>query len=209
MRLDVKRTALLIVAVILLTAAGTPRAQQPTVTTVTLVPTAHSRVPQDLSQLWLAPDSDRRGRTPAQAEFAAAVKHEVAGNFSAALQILSKPSSRLGTLAPYAEYYKGFAELRTGRSEEARRTFRALQTRDLAGYLTESVALREAESNEELKDYNAAVAIYERLVKTKTTSPDDVLMRLGRAAKLSGDKEKANEAFGRVYAEYPLSDYSI
>jgi peptidoglycan lytic transglycosylase len=208
MRQDVKRPALLVVVVTLLTTVGSPRAQQSTPAPLTLLPTDHPRVPQDLSQLWLAPDGERRSRTAAETEFASAVKLEVSGNFSSALQILSKPT-RFGTLGPYAEYYKGFAELRLGRPEEARRTFRALQARGIVGFLTEGAALREAEASEDLKEYSAAVAIYERLAKTKTTSPDDVLMRLGRVAKLAGDKEKANEAFGRVYAEYPLSDYSM
>ena len=40
--------------------------------------------------------------------------------------------------------------------------------------------------------------IYERLSKTKTTAPDDVLMRLGRAARAAGDPDKAADAFSRV-----------
>ena len=50
--------------------------------------------------------------------------------------------------------------------------------------------------------------VYERLAKTKTIAPDDLLMRLGRAAKASGDLEKAANAFARVYYEFPLSDLS-
>src|SRR5437870_3438900 len=69
--------------------------------------------------------------------------------------------------------------------------------------------LREAECNEALGDLSAAVEIYERLARTKTTAPDDVLIRLGRAARAAGDAEKAATAFARVYYEFPLSDLSV
>ena len=51
--------------------------------------------------------------------------------------------------------------------------------------------------------------IYERLSKGKTTAPDDVLMRMGRAAKAAGRGEKATEAFSRVVYEFPFSDLAI
>ena len=70
----------------------------------------------------------------------------------------------------------------------------------------EAAALREAECDEVLGDQPAALAIYERLSATKTTAPDDVLMRVGRAAKATGDLEKAEKAFARVYYEFPFSD---
>jgi soluble lytic murein transglycosylase len=205
----VKRIALLLVGITLLSNAGHPRAQEATPARAPLVPTDHPRVPQDLSQVWLAPDGQRRSRTATQNDFAAAVKLEVMGNFAKALPVLSQAAIRQGSLGDYAEYYKGFAELRLGRPDEARRTFRAVQARGPVGYLTEAAALREAECDEALSDYAAAVAIYERLASTKTTMPDDVLMRLGRAAKAAGDKEKASQAFARVYAEFPLSDQSF
>jgi len=39
-----------------------------------------------------------------------------------------------------------------------------------------------------------------------TTTPDDVLMRLGRLAKAAGNPEKATEAFSRLVYEFPFSD---
>ena len=76
------------------------------------------------------------------------------------------------------------------------------------GYLNEAAALREGESHEGLGDYPAALAIYERLSKVKTTAPDDVLMRLGRAAEAAGDADKALRAYSLVYYEFPFSDLS-
>ena len=48
--------------------------------------------------------------------------------------------------------------------------------------------------------------VYERLSKTKTTAPDEVLMRFGRAAKAAGQPEKATEAYSRLVYEFPFSD---
>jgi soluble lytic murein transglycosylase len=177
--------------------------------TQNLVPTNHPRLPAEISKLWLAPDkSHNRSETAAMRELAAAVKLEVDANYAKALPILSQPSLRQGVLGDYATYYAGLAELRLGRAADARQTFQTLQTNGPIGYLTEAAGIREAECDEALGDQAAAAAIYERLSKTKTTAPDDVLMRLGKAARASGDTEKAAQAFARVYYEFPLSDLS-
>jgi soluble lytic murein transglycosylase len=42
-------------------------------------------------------------------------------------------------------------------------------------------------------------------MKTRTSAPDEVLMRLGGAAKAAGDTKKAVAAFARVHFEFPLS----
>src|SRR5207248_9403795 len=120
------------------------------------------------------------GRAPTRAmlnDFASAVKLEVDGNFAKALPIMSQPSLQQGTLGEYALYYQGFAEMRLGRPAEARRTFQAVQAKPPAGFLAEGAALREAECDEALGDQAAALQIYERPSKTKTTAPHDVLMR--------------------------------
>jgi soluble lytic murein transglycosylase len=195
--------------VALLTTSLMTRAQQPAAPAVMLLPTNHPRLPLDLSQLWLAPQSGRRTRTPLLDEFASAVRLELGGDFARALPIVSQPSLRVGTLGLYGDYYKGLAELRLGRAEEARRTFQAMQSREIVGYLVEAAAPREAEAGEVLGDHAAALRIYERLSNTKTSSPDDVLMRLGRAAKASGDEKKATRAFARLYYEYPFSDFAV
>src|SRR5262249_30878072 len=55
-------------------------------------------------------------------------------------------------------------------------------------------------------DQAAALDVYDRLAKEKTTSPEDVLMRLGRIARMLGRTDKATEAFSRVVYEFPFSD---
>ena len=195
-------TFLALVVVAAFTSA--PHAQQAAATDavdVALKPTAHPRLPADSTQLWMVPV-----RKAAPNEFSAAVKLEVDGDFARALPVFSTPSVQQGPLAHYAEYYKGLAELRLARAADARRTFQALAEHKPAGYLVEATALREAESDEALGEYSAAVEIYDRLAKAKTTAPDDVLMRLAKAAKAAGDREKAAEAYSRVVYEFPFSD---
>lgn len=170
--------------------------------------TRHVRLPREASQLWMAPDALSRShaKTPAATELQSAVKLEVDSNFAKALPILEQPSVQQGTLGGYAQLYAGLAELRLGRPADARKTFIALRDRQPVGYLAEGAALREAEADEALTDPAAALAIYESLSKSPTTAPDDVLMRLARAAKATGDTDKAANAFARVVYEYPLSD---
>ena len=117
-----------------------------------------------------------------------------------------QPGVQQGTLGHYAQYYQGFAELRLGRPEDARRTFQTLASKNPVGFLVEAIALRDAEAAEALGDQAAALAIYERLSKAKTTAPDDVLLRLGRSARATGNTEKAIEAFSRIVYEFPFSD---
>jgi soluble lytic murein transglycosylase len=147
-------------------------------------------------------------RTPALTVFASAVKLEVDGQFAKALPILSQPLLRDHALGEYVRYYKGLAELSVGRTTDARSTFQALTASGPAGYLWEAAALREAESDDALGDHGAALAIYERLSKTKTAAPDDVLIRMGMAAEAVGDHEKALTAFSLAYYEFPFSDLS-
>ncbi len=181
--------------------AGAPERQD-----VQLKPTEHPRLPGDSSKLWMVPQKSNAARSAALSDFAAGVKLEVASDFARALPIFSSPAVQQGTLGAYAAYYKGLAELRLGRVEQARSTFRALASTQPVGYLAEAVALREAECDEGLGDRAAAVEIYERLLKGKLTAPDEVLMRMGRAADVAGNKEKAAEAYARVVYEFPFSD---
>jgi soluble lytic murein transglycosylase len=196
----------LVTLVATLLAAAVPHAQQSAAPAApALKPTNHPRLPAELSQFWLAP-AKAAATTAAMNDLAAAVKFEVDGNFTRALPMLQQPAVRQGVLGHYAEYYQGIAELRLGRPGDARQTFAALGAKNPTGFLAEAVALREAESAEAQNDQSAALAIYERLARTKTIAPDDVLMRLGRAAKATGAPERAIEAFSRVLYEFPFGD---
>jgi soluble lytic murein transglycosylase len=172
---------------------------------ITLLPTNHPRVPASAADFWMVPPASSP-RTPALSEFASAVKLEVDGSFAKALPILSKPLLTGHPLNDYAQYYRGLAQLRTGRPADAMQTFRALSATRPTGYLVEATALSEAEASEALGDFPAAIAIYERLGAAKSTAPDDVLLRLGRAAQAGHDNAKAFSAYSRLYFEFPFSD---
>ena len=189
----------------LLSPGGVTRAQQPAAADAALKPTSHPPLPSELSQLWLAPPAHVT-RTAVMNEFAAAVKLEVDNNFAKALPIFQTPVQRQGVLGHYAEYYQGLAELRLGRAADARLTFQVLAAKNPVGYLIEAAALREAECDEALNDQLAAMRVYERLSKQKSTAPDEVLMRFGRAAKAASQTDKATEAYSRLVYEFPFSD---
>ena len=173
-----------------------------------LKPTNHPRLSADVSQLWLAPDAALVARmgSGAMNEFTTAVKLEVDGNFGKALPMLEQAPMPQSTLGHYAEYYEGLAQLRLGRTADARRTFQALASKPPVGYLNEAAALREAECDEAMGDQAAAMQVYDRLSQTKTTAPDEVLMRLAHAARSAGHPDKAAEAFARIVYEFPLGD---
>ena len=169
-----------------------------------LAPTNHPLLPADLSRLWMVPG--KAGAAAAGAtDFVAAMKVADKVDYAKALPLLTKAASAQGPLGDYATYYTGLAQLRQGRFADARTLFQQLLARRPVGYLAQAAALAEAESAEALHDYGAALEIYERLAATKTTSPEDLLMRLGAAAKSAGDRHKAAEAFGRVLFDFPLS----
>ena len=198
---------ILTLAAVVIAPAAAPRAQQSAVPADgALKPTNHPRVPSDLSRLWMAPSPGDRTRTPAIDKFAAAVKLEIDSNYTKALPMLSDASVQQGTLGSYAEYYQGLAQLRLGQSAEARKTFESLALKHPEGYLTEATVLREVEANEAAGDTRAAFDLLSRLAATRTTAPDDVLMRLGKAAKAIGNADKATEAYSRVVYEFPFGD---
>src|SRR5262249_53119501 len=101
---------------------GAPAA---TAADLVLLPTNHPRLLADLSQAGPAPlaQDTRAARTAAAADLLQAVKLEVDLNFAKALPLLSQPSLQQGPLADYAAYYRALAELRLGRTADARATF--------------------------------------------------------------------------------------
>ena len=172
-----------------------------------LKPTSHPRLPARAVAALARAGRPAPARTAALNDFATGVKLEVDSNFAKALPIFMQPPVRQGTLGHYARVLPGprRAAARDAPSD-ARQTFQALAAKNPVGYLLEAAALREAECDEALNDQDAAMQVYERLSKTKTTAPDDVLMRFGRAAKAAGHPDKATEAYSRLVYEFPFSD---
>jgi soluble lytic murein transglycosylase len=188
-----------------------PSAQRPTegeVAAFALAPTSHPRVPRDLSLLWLAPGTPAVVPPAASRELATAMKLVEKGEYAKALSMLQQPSVEEGPLSLYAAYYAGLAEQALTRHADARRTFHDVLEHHPVGYLAEAAALAEAASAEALDDDRAAVEIYERLAAGRSTIPDEILMRLAKAARAAGDLRKSAEAYARVYYEFPLGDFA-
>jgi soluble lytic murein transglycosylase len=174
-----------------------------------LAPTSHPPVPRELSQAWLAPEHGASAARTPSAPLSIGVKLAAQGQYSKALTAVLEPITQRGLLADYATYYAGIAQLRLQRPNEALKTFRALRARKLVGYVAEAAALGEAAADEALNDPAAAVAVYERLIQDKPMNLDDVYMRLGLAAHLAHDRNKAADAFAHVYYEFSLSDQAV
>src|SRR5204862_647531 len=196
--------------------ASSPRAQQarlagsggdtvaPGVTV--LLPTNHPRVSHEPAELWLAPARGSRPPSASAVALPVAVKSFNGGEYSKAALALPPLTSQEGPLGEYARYYMGLTVLRQGRAGEARQIFRALAEQKPTGYLSQAAPVGEAEAAEAQNDFKAAASIYERLSKGKPLNLEDVMLRLGRAAKAADDRTTAAEAFARVYYEFALTD---
>jgi soluble lytic murein transglycosylase len=185
-----------------------------------LAPTNHPPLPGHPSHFWLVPFDGGQGRpersTPrtsaagAKAEtpltrFARGVQLFSEGDYAGALPLVSAPALTSTPLADYARYYTGLTLLRLERLDEAEKTLEALAERKPVGYLAEGVVLRRAEVAVAKKDHDEALDVLEPLAREKTTSPEAVLLQIGRTADLAGETERAIAAFRRVYFEFPLS----
>ena len=173
-----------------------------------LAPTAHPAVPQDLDDFWLAPSRAERDRHE-NASLAAAASAFASGNYAGALAAAERAYAEGGPLGDYAAYYQGLAEVRLSHAAEAARVLKALADRKPTGNLSIAAQLALGEAAELGGDPATAAGIYEKLVAQKTSAPEDVLMRLGRAALAAGDRQRAAEAYLRVYYEFPLSDAAV
>jgi soluble lytic murein transglycosylase len=211
-----RAVVVLAVCALVSAAGGAPRAQQSAAgagaagsQVPALAPTRHPPVPRDLSSLWLAPsDADHAARPPgnALASFAVGVRLQAEAKYEQALPLLSAAALADTRLADYATYYTASVELRLLRVDEARRHFAVLGARKPSGYLSEAAALGEAEAAEAQNDYAAALRIYDQLWSRKPSAPDELWLRIAKAALAAGDRRRAAEAYLRLYCEYPLSD---
>ncbi|MEO8522360.1 MAG: transglycosylase SLT domain-containing protein [Acidobacteriota bacterium] len=185
-------------------AAGVASAQE----APQLVPTLHPALPSNPSDLWLVPsDQDRAARTLALYEpLVLGVARFQAGDYAAAIPLLSRPGLAASALGDYAAYYIALSQLRQGRAADARRSFEALLDRKPSGYVAIAAAMGAGEAAETAGDPSAAVKFYERAADQKGAITEDVLYRIGRAALAAGDRRKAADALVRVYYEFPLTE---
>ena len=204
MTMDARRTALGLTTVALL-ALGAPamtaQGADPA-SALSLTSTAHPPLPSDPDDVWIAPATSARATG---SPLARGVAELADGRAEAAVALLSKPATD-AELRGYQQYYRALALTRAGRAGEARQAWDTLTADVPAGALGDAVRLSAGEFAEGSGNPAGAVAQYDALARGTTATPDDVLLRLGRARLASGDRAGAVEAFTRLHEVYPLSD---
>jgi len=182
-------------------------------TPVRLTPTVHPPLPDRPVDFWFIPAtfpraSTARTESPA-ATFARGAKLIDSGDLGAGLPLVSTDLSAT-PLAGYAQYYRGVALAGLNRLPEAQDALDALAKKQPAGYLAEAIPLHLSEVLLAQQDARRAVSVLDDARKDKgLTVPEDVWIRLGRAAEAAGDRDKAIDAYREVYYESPLSMQAI
>lgn len=171
-------------------------------TALTLTSTAHPPLPADPDDVWIAPQASARA---AGSALTRGVAELTAGRAEAALPLLSQ-SAADPELRGYQQYYRALALTRAKRTDQARQAWDTLTADTPAGALGDAVRLHAGEFAEASGNTAGAVIQYEALARGTTATPDDVLLRLGRARLAAGDRTGAVEAFTRLHEVYPLSD---
>jgi len=173
-------------------------------------PTEHPPLPARPADYWLVPPAGWTGGrsevVSAARALAQAAKLIDEEKYTQALTYI-RPAALANTpLAGYAAYLNGLAQAGLERFDDARRTFTALRAANTPGFLAEAAALQLAEISTTLRDYAGAVALYDHVLSAKPESPDDVWLRLARAASSAGDRNRALEAYQTVYFDWPMSE---
>jgi soluble lytic murein transglycosylase len=185
---------------------------------VVLAPTVHPALPDRSDDFWFVPQTfadETNGRAESAAgKFARGVRLIDAGDFAGGLPLVTAPDLARTPLASYTRYYRAVALTGLNRLPEALSLLEGLEaegTSGASGYLFgEAIPLRRADLEVARQNARKALDILSDLSKQRSvTSPEDVLMRLGRAAEAAGDRDKAINAYRKVYYESPLSPQAI
>ena len=197
-----------LVLVLLLALGGWQAPAPPPPADAPLRATVHAALPRNIDDYWFAPRSSDREAVKGS-KLADAAAAYASGNYPAALSSARLALAAGGPLEVYAQYYLGAAQLRLANAEDAEKAFDAVLARKPEGQLSIAAVLGKAEAAESRGNHAAAVALYESLVAHTSIAPENVLSRLARAALAAGDRQRAAEAYLRVYYEFPLSDAAV
>ncbi|MFO7694178.1 MAG: transglycosylase SLT domain-containing protein [Vicinamibacterales bacterium] len=155
------------------------------------------------AQGWPAASAEVVSAARALAQAARLIDEE---KYTQALSFIRPAALGSTPLAGYAAYLTGLAQLELERLDAAGRTFQALRSTSPAGYLAEAASLQLAEIRTTQRDYAAAVALYDEALALNAAAPDDVLLRLARAAASAGDRARALDAYQTIYFDWPTSE---
>jgi soluble lytic murein transglycosylase len=198
--------------------AASPKKSPVPMPVITLAPTIHPSLPERPTDFWYVPDTfpRRTGDRPESAalKFARAAQTIDHGDFASGLTLLSTVDLSGTPLDAYARYYRAVALIGLSRLPEATILLDSLAAETGAGatgyVFGEAIPVRRAELDVARQDARDAVDMLEALTKQPgLTSPEDVWLRLGRAAEATGDRDKAIAAYRKVYYEFPLSQQAF
>jgi soluble lytic murein transglycosylase len=211
------RRPLAVLALAMLCAGGMPAQERASSREASagasLAPTSHPPLPAERSHYWLVPDS---ALSPSTARRDAAVERLArgaeliaAGDFGAALPLVSGRDLDASPLGLYARYYTAAAQAGLTRVDEAAATLKALAPANLQGALKETAALLQASVAVKRGEPELAEDLLEDLSDDKLAWPEDVLVALGRAEETLEHAEHALQAYRRVYYDHPLSTQAV
>jgi soluble lytic murein transglycosylase len=185
-------------------------------TAARLSTTTHPPLPGRLADYWLVPDSvaasspSRPAADTPAARFARGAKLIAGGDHAGGLPLVTKANLDATPLAAYGRYYSAVALQGMGRLADADAALAALAADDdIEGYLAQAAPMRLAEVALARGDAERAVDILEELSDDAEVAPEDVWVRLGRAQETLGRRDKALEAYRRVYYDSPMSPHAI
>jgi soluble lytic murein transglycosylase len=200
-----------VIGALILTEPAAPRADRSESGEVasTLAPTVHPPVARDATQLWMAPsatDQSKAASNPSLVHLQAALRLYADEKYEQALGRFSSAAVASAPLRAHALYYAGVSELRLKRFEAARRRFADLE--NIEGFVGQAASLGEAEAAQAMGDFDAAIDIYEDILKEKPVEAPAIWLSLANAALADGDRKRAAEAFLHLYYEFPLSEHA-
>jgi len=212
-----RRVCLLLTALLLASAgaaareradAGAPAARRQS--PAELRPTAHRAIPANVDDFWFAPPA---GWRPEKAEEWAAARDLgtasdliAKGKHAQALPLIRTAVLGGTPLSGYATYLDAVAQAGLDRRASAKTMLATLRATRPAGALADAITLRLADIAEADRDFATAIAAYESLLGGKPASPEDLQLRLMRAARTAGDLARARLAYKALRYDAPLSD---
>jgi soluble lytic murein transglycosylase len=126
--------------------------------------------------------------------------------YAAALETLTDPqASKATALGDYVLLYRAKSELILERNRDALNDYRQLESRYPDSPLIREALLGQCQVLLALKEPKTALSILGNL---QMSSNPEALFYQAKSLDMAGEKEKAAEAYLRIYSQYPTSKYS-